>query len=34
VAPIAVVALVALGGLWLSRSRRESRKYEGLRTLR
>jgi hypothetical protein len=34
VAPISLVALVALGWLWGSRSRRESRKYEGLRTLR
>jgi hypothetical protein len=34
VSPVALVALAALGWLWVGRSRRESRKYEGLRTLR
>jgi hypothetical protein len=34
VGPVSLVALLALGWLWVSRSRREGRKYEGLRTLR
>jgi hypothetical protein len=34
VSPVSLVALAALGWLWAGRSRRESRKYEGLRTLR
>jgi hypothetical protein len=34
VAPISLVALAGLAWLWASRSRREGRKYEGLRTLR
>jgi hypothetical protein len=34
VEPVSLVALVALGWLWLSRRRRAARKHEGLRVLR